>query len=49
MKVRRAKPADLRDGCFMAGGVIGDLTCNGTWQHYAAPRKAAGGPLSRTS
>jgi hypothetical protein len=46
VKVRRARPADLRDGCFMPGGVIGDLTCNGTWQHYGNPRQAAGGPLS---
>jgi hypothetical protein len=47
VKVRRAKPADLSDTCFMAGGVKGDLTCNGTWQYYAAPRIAAGGPLSQ--
>ena len=47
VKVRRAKPADLTDACFMAGGVKGDLTCNGTWQYYAAPRIAAGGPLSQ--
>ena len=46
VKVRRAKPADLRDGCFMPGGVIGDLTCNGTWQHYGTARQVAGGPLS---
>ena len=43
VKVRRAKPADLADTCFMAAGVKGDLTCNGMWQHYAAPRVAAGG------
>ena len=30
----------------MAGGVIGDLTCNGTWQHYGDARQVAGGPLS---
>jgi Tannase-like family of unknown function (DUF6351)/FIMAH domain len=47
VKVRRAKPASLHDACFMAGGVEGDLTCNGTWQYYAAPRVAAGGPLSQ--
>jgi hypothetical protein len=47
VKVRRAKPASLVDACFMAGGVQGDLTCNGTWQYYAAPRIAAGGPLSQ--
>ena len=35
-----------RDACFMAGGVEGDLTCNGTWRHYGSPRIAAGGPLS---
>ena len=23
------------------------MTCNGTWQYYAAPRIAAGGPLSQ--
>ena len=46
VKVRRAKPADLGDGCFMPGGVIGDLTCNGTWQHYGTSRQVAGGPLS---
>jgi hypothetical protein len=47
VKVRRAKPADLTDTCFMADGVKGDLTCNGTWRYYAAPRVAAGGPLSQ--
>ena len=47
VKVQRAKPADLVDTCFMAGGVRGDMTCNGTWQHYAAPRIAAGGPLTQ--
>ena len=47
VKVRRAKPADLSDACFMAGGVRGDLTCNGTWQYYGAPRIAAGGPLTQ--
>jgi len=46
IKVRRAKPASLRDTCFMAGGVQGDLTCNGTWQYYAAPRQVAGGPIA---
>jgi hypothetical protein len=46
VKVRRAKPADLRDACFMDGGVLGDLTCNGTWQYYGTPRQVAGGPLS---
>ena len=46
VKVRRAKPAGLRDACFMDGGVTGDLTCNGTWQYYGAPRQVAGGPLS---
>jgi hypothetical protein len=34
------------DACFMADGVIGDLTCNGTWRHYGTPRIAAGGPLT---
>jgi hypothetical protein len=47
VKVRRAKPADLADTCFMAGGVRGDLTCNGTWQYYGSPRIAAGGPLTQ--
>jgi hypothetical protein len=47
VKVRRAKPAELGDACFMPGGVHGDLTCNGTWQHYAAPRIAAGGPITQ--
>ena len=47
VKVQRAKPADLVDTCFMADGVRGDMTCNGTWQHYAAPRIAAGGPLTQ--
>jgi hypothetical protein len=46
VKVRRAKPADLKDTCFMAGGVQGDLTCNGTWRYWGAPRQVAGGPLS---
>jgi hypothetical protein len=35
-----------RDACFMAGGVEGDLTCNGTWRPYGSPRIAAGGPLT---
>ena len=30
----------------MGGGVTGDLTGNGTRQHYATPRQVAGGPLS---
>jgi hypothetical protein len=47
VKVRRAKPADLADACFMAGSMRGDLTCNGTWQYYGAPRIAAGGPLTQ--
>jgi Tannase-like family of unknown function (DUF6351) len=47
VKVRRAKPADLADACFMPGGVRGDLTCNGTWRYYGAPRIAAGGPLTQ--
>ena len=34
-----AKPAELRDACFMAGGVQADLTCNGTWT--SLPRAAA--------
>jgi len=46
IKVRRARPGSLRDACFMAGGVVGDLTCNGTWQYYASPRQVAGGPIS---
>jgi len=46
IKVRRAKPASLRDACFMAGGVEADLTCNGTWRYYGAPRQVAGGPLA---
>src|SRR4051794_15793337 len=29
----------------MGGGVTGDLTGNGTRQHYATPRQVAGGPL----
>jgi hypothetical protein len=31
------------DACFMPGGA-GDLTCNGTWRHYRAPRLVAGAP-----
>jgi hypothetical protein len=46
VKVRRAKPTSLRDACFMAGGVEADLTCNGTWRYYRAPRQVAGGPLA---
>jgi hypothetical protein len=30
----------------MDGGVVGNLTCNGTWQYYGTPRQVAGGPLS---
>ena len=40
------KPATLRDACFMPGAVEGDLTCNGTWTYYRAPRHVAGSPLS---
>jgi Tannase-like family of unknown function (DUF6351) len=32
---------------LLAGGVRGDLSCNGTWQYYGAPRIAAGGSLSQ--
>ena len=46
VKVRRAKPASLGDACFLPGGVEGDLSCNGTWQYYGAPRQVAGGPLA---
>jgi hypothetical protein len=46
VKVRRAKPADLVDACFMAGGVQADLTCGGTWRYFGAPRQVAGGPLA---
>jgi hypothetical protein len=46
VKVRRAKPAALRDACFLPGGIEGDLTCNGTWRYYGAPRQVAGGPLA---
>jgi hypothetical protein len=46
VKVRRAKPASLRDACFLPGGVEGDLSCNGTWQYFGAPRQVAGGPLA---
>ena len=41
-----SKPAELRDACFMAGGVQADLTCNGTWTYYRAPRHVAGSPLT---
>lgn len=34
------------DACFMAGGVEGDLTCNGTWTPYGNPRLAAGSPYT---
>jgi hypothetical protein len=37
------KPAE---GCFMAGGVRGDLSCNGTWTSYGNPRLAAGAPYT---
>ncbi|MDA0168850.1 DUF6351 family protein [Solirubrobacter taibaiensis] len=37
------KPAE---GCFMAGGVRGDLSCNGTWTSYGNPRLAAGVPYT---
>ena len=32
-----SKPAEAKDACFMANGVQGDLTCNGTWQYYGTP------------
>ncbi|MDA0179652.1 DUF6351 family protein [Solirubrobacter phytolaccae] len=35
-----------RDACFMAGGVQGDLSCNGTWTAYGNPRLAAGVPYT---
>ena len=41
-----AKPAAAKDACFMANGVQGDLTCNGTWQYYGSPRLAAGSPFT---
>ncbi len=41
-----AKPAELRDACFMAGDVQADLTCNGTWTYYRAPRHIAGSPFT---
>jgi hypothetical protein len=34
------------DACFMAGGVEGDLTCNGTWTYYGNARQAAGAPFA---
>ena len=37
------KPAE---GCFMAEGVRGDLSCNGTWTAYGNPRLAAGVPYT---
>ena len=47
VKVRRAKPAGLEDGCYTSSGFqAGDFTCGGTWQYYGSPRQAAGGPLS---
>jgi hypothetical protein len=36
----------VSDGCFMAGGVVGDLTCNGTWTYYRNPRHMAGAPFA---
>ena len=35
-----------QEGCFMAGGVRGDLSCNGTWTAYGNPRLAAGAPYT---
>jgi hypothetical protein len=50
VKVRRAKPTGLQDGCYVsaaAGGFLpGDFTCGGVWQYYGAPRQVAGGPLA---
>lgn len=47
VKVRRAKPAGLQDGCYTTAGFqANDFTCGGTWQYYGAPRQVAGGPLS---
>ena len=47
VKVRRAKPAGLEDGCYVSSGFLaGDFTCGGTWQYYGTPRQVAGGPLS---
>jgi hypothetical protein len=40
------KPAEATDACFMAGGVQGDLSCNGSWQYYGSPRLAAGSPFT---
>ncbi|MBE2316716.1 hypothetical protein DVA67_012085 [Solirubrobacter sp. CPCC 204708] len=34
------------EGCFMPGGVRGDLSCNGTWTPYGNPRLAAGVPYT---
>ena len=41
-----SKPAEANDACYMADGVQGDLTCNGTWQYYGSPRLAAGSPFT---
>ena len=47
VKVRRAKPAGLEDGCYVSTGFLaGDFTCGGIWQYYGNPRQVAGGPLS---
>jgi hypothetical protein len=41
-----SKPAEAKDACYMADGVQGDLSCNGTWRHYGNPRLAAGSPFT---
>jgi hypothetical protein len=47
VRVRRAKPAGLQDGCYTTAGFqADDFTCGGTWQYYGTPRQVAGGPLS---
>ena len=54
VKVVRAKPADLLDACFDAGGAMivepqtfdGPGACNVLYPSFPVPRMVAGGPLT---
>ncbi|HEY1077730.1 MAG TPA: DUF6351 family protein, partial [Fontimonas sp.] len=47
VKVRRNKPADAVDACWIAGQKITDReTCEWLFPHFGTPRIAAGGPLA---
>jgi Tannase-like family of unknown function (DUF6351) len=47
VKILRHKPVDAVDACFIGGVKVTDLNaCRATFPYYAAPRIAAGAPMS---